>query len=444
MVNVKTINFTDIAKDKSLRLSWAFAGQIQQKYVGISYPLGFFLSKEKYLLGKIDLYEAESNGRFPLIDQGVSDIAGYTDDEELVYQGPLPAIIFGDHTRIFKYVDFPFVQGADGIKVLLPDNNKVLPKFFYYLLKNIGVPSRGYNRHFTILQNQKYPLFSLEQQKSVLNEIEKIEKEIKQLKSKFSSPRDIIDEVFAEEFDINFEFLLSKHGIEGFIANFYDFQKSNELRFSVKHIYFSKILSQIHIPLIKFRNYFTEQPRYGAAEPAIDGMSNHDIRYIRITDIDDIGNLLDDEWKTASISNDSYILKNGDFLFARSGTVGRSFLYNEKKHGKAIFAGYFIRFRFDHKKLNPLFLLYYSKSVIFNIWKSSIIRVMGQPNINAEEYRNLLIPDISLVRQDQIVSKIKIQLEAQEAKRAGIKQKRAEIEQIIEKVLENSTPPYSN
>jgi len=272
----------------------------------------------------------------------------------------------------------------------------------------------------------------------LISAIQDIEKEIKQLKLKPRKPQEIIDEVFAEEFHINFEFLLSKHSIKGFIANFYDFQKSNELRFSVKHIYFSKILSQMNTPLMKFKKYFTEEPLYGAAEPAIDGVPNDDVRYVRITDIDDIGNLLDDEWKTVATIDNSYVLKNGDFLFARSGnTVGKSFLYNEKKHGKAIFAGYFIRFRFDHEKLNPLFLLYYSKSVMFNIWKNSLIRVMGQPNINAEEYKNLLIPNISLARQDQIVSKIKTLLEAQEAKRAEIEQKRGEIEKIIEKVLEN-------
>jgi len=56
-------------------------------------------------------------GKYPIIDQGMNDIAGYTNEEEGIFTN-VPVIIFGDHTRVIKYIDTPFFLGADGVKVL--------------------------------------------------------------------------------------------------------------------------------------------------------------------------------------------------------------------------------------------------------------------------------------------------------------------------------------
>lgn len=73
-------------------------------------------------------------GKYPVIDQGDKFISGYVNDESLLYQGDLPVIIFGDHTRNVKYVDFQFAAGADGTKILKP---KMFynPKFIITILK---------------------------------------------------------------------------------------------------------------------------------------------------------------------------------------------------------------------------------------------------------------------------------------------------------------------
>ena len=70
--------------------------------------------KRRIKVGKIKQQQYQCSGKFPIIDQGQSLIAGYWDKTEDVYSGSLPIIIFGDHTRIFKFIDFPFVCGADG------------------------------------------------------------------------------------------------------------------------------------------------------------------------------------------------------------------------------------------------------------------------------------------------------------------------------------------
>ena len=97
------------------------------------------------------------HGRFPVIDQGQSFIAGYSDEGTRVIRDDLPLVIFGDHTRCLKFVDFPFILGADGTKVLKPRKDLFDAKFFYYALLSLEIPNRGYNRHFTILKEKKIP-----------------------------------------------------------------------------------------------------------------------------------------------------------------------------------------------------------------------------------------------------------------------------------------------
>ena len=137
-------------------------------------------------------------------------------------------------------------------------------------------------------------------------------------------------------------------------------------------------------PLAPLRKLLIEKPQYGANERAVNGNPETDVRYIRITDIDDYGNLLDD-WKTAGTINSKYLLEENDVLFARSGSVGRAFVYKSEL-GKAIFAGYLIRFKFDPEKVNPSFVLYYTFTKIYKLWLQSIQRTAAQPNINSKEY----------------------------------------------------------
>jgi type I restriction enzyme S subunit len=116
---------------------------------------------------QIPAKEIAEAGRFPVVDQGQKFVAGYCDDESKVIDFDLPLIIFGDHTRCFKYVDFPFVLGADGTKVLLPNKKLYDPRFYYFALLALEIPSRGYNRHFTILSERSLPLPPLPEQKKI-------------------------------------------------------------------------------------------------------------------------------------------------------------------------------------------------------------------------------------------------------------------------------------
>ena len=113
---------------------------------------------------KIQARDYKPSGRFPVIDQGQEQIAGWTDEDSAVIDAPLPLIVFGDHTRAFKFVDRPFARGADGTQLLRPKPG-IDPLFFFYACRAIDLPARGYNRHFTILKEKElaYPVDAHEQ-----------------------------------------------------------------------------------------------------------------------------------------------------------------------------------------------------------------------------------------------------------------------------------------
>ena len=96
----------------------------------------------------------QTNGKFPVVDQGQDMVTGFVDDDELQFPGQLPVIVFGDHTRIFKYVDFPFVPGADGTQIITPRPDRVDASFLYYALCNLPLTNLGYSRHFKLLKEQ--------------------------------------------------------------------------------------------------------------------------------------------------------------------------------------------------------------------------------------------------------------------------------------------------
>ena len=106
----------------------------------------------------------KKSGKYPIVDQGQSLIAGWTDDAKGLISTILPVVVFGDHTCAFKYVDFPFVRGADGTQILKPTKAGIEPLFFYYACKAIDLQRRGYNRHFKALKEKEIPIPPLDEQ----------------------------------------------------------------------------------------------------------------------------------------------------------------------------------------------------------------------------------------------------------------------------------------
>ncbi len=118
----------------------------------------------------------KKEGAYPIVSQSKDLISGYYDDKLLLNQISNPIIIFGDHTQVVKYIDFDFILGADGTKILTVSED-YNPKFFYYLIKSINLHSNKYARHYSKLRKE-FILFhkeSLQIQLSIVSFLDSLE-----------------------------------------------------------------------------------------------------------------------------------------------------------------------------------------------------------------------------------------------------------------------------
>ena len=100
--------------------------------------------------------EYDNTGKIPIIDQSRNYIAGYTDDFDCRIELDVPAIIFGDHTRILKYITFPFAKGADGTQLVVSNDLGRMPQsLFYHSLLNVDLSNYSYARHFKYLKEEE-------------------------------------------------------------------------------------------------------------------------------------------------------------------------------------------------------------------------------------------------------------------------------------------------
>jgi type I restriction enzyme M protein len=132
--------------------------------------VGDVLQDVKYT-PKVQKSEFLERGKYPIVDQSENFIAGYWNDASAVFHLSKPVVLFGDHTRALKYVDFDFVLGADGVKILQPDD-RCVPRFFHLALLNADIPELGYSRHFKELVRVSIPIPPLEAQRQIVAEIE--------------------------------------------------------------------------------------------------------------------------------------------------------------------------------------------------------------------------------------------------------------------------------
>ena len=297
-------------------------------------------------------------GKYPIYGSG--GIIGYGND----YICDKNTIIIGRKGNINKplYVEEPF-WNVDTAFGLVANINILFPKYLYYfcvkynfekLNTTVTIPSLTK----TNLLDIKINLPDLSEQKKISNILDKILKILEIKKQQFSE----LDKL------VKFQFL-KMFGDP--VSNIFNFQKCK-----IKDVALKKLM-------------------YGSGSSAIE--FNNEIRYIRITDIDFLGNLKSEK-VSPSLFEEKYLLNDGDVLFARSGaTVGKTFHF-KKSYGKCIFAGYLIRLVPNQSKVLPEYLFYFTKTDFYDNFIKSNSKTVAQPNINAQQYESLdiLIPPIEL------------------------------------------------
>jgi type I restriction enzyme S subunit len=118
---------------------------------------------------KIKRKDFLNDGAYPIVSQEKNLINGYWDSSVDLFKIKKPVVIFGDHTKTVKYIDFDFVLGADGVKILQPIT-EIDSRYFYYYLLNVDLGDLGYARHYRLLKEVEvnYPK-SLQEQKRIVS-----------------------------------------------------------------------------------------------------------------------------------------------------------------------------------------------------------------------------------------------------------------------------------
>lgn len=162
---------------------------------------------------KIQSKQYKEKGAYPIISQEDIFISGYWDNPDDVYIVKHPIIIFGDHTKVVKYVDFDFVLGADGVKILDP-----LPlinaKFLYYWTKFIPLRNLGYARHYKLLADKMVCYPPLSEQERIVAKLDKAFEAIDKVKANAEQNLNNAKEIYNIKKELIFKTVLENKPVE--------------------------------------------------------------------------------------------------------------------------------------------------------------------------------------------------------------------------------------
>ena len=135
-------------------------------------------------VAKIQQRDYLTKGEFPIVAQGAEFVAGYWNDYSAVTETGGPVVIFGDHTRHLKHVDFTFVAGADGTKILRPVDG-LRSDFLFFALRSQPIEVTGYARHFKFLKEKVVPELPMPDQETLCRSLWEMEGECNRLQANY-------------------------------------------------------------------------------------------------------------------------------------------------------------------------------------------------------------------------------------------------------------------
>ena len=185
------------------------------------------------------------------------------------------------------------------------------------------------------------------------------------------------------------------------LVNREDIINSENINFSIN--FFLKTKTKSNYKIVKLSDVLIDKPIYGSGASKIE--YDKKVRYVRITDIDDFGNLKLENAVSPSIVEKQYFLDFEDILFARSGSVGRCYVHKQT-NGNFQYAGYLIKFPLNKSIINPNYLFFITRSSHYSEWISNIKKQGTISNINAKEYSSFEFPLPTIEIQNEIVKEL--------------------------------------
>lgn len=315
---------------------------------------------------KIPQTEYLPSGQYPIIDQGQRHIAGYS-NHSTGFCADVPAIIFGDHTRVIKYIDKPFFIGADGVKVLKSKSNATDYKYLFYALSSIKIPNTGYNRHFKWLKGSKIPVYNSTLQKRIAERLDKVQELIAKQKEQIAKLDLLIKSRFLDMFGDP-------------ISNPKKWRKE-------------KIFDVIETNISKVKSKYTEDDT---------------IKYVDISSIDNITNTVR-RFTTYLVKNapsraQQCLLKD-DILISTVRPNLRNIAINNRTDCNMVASSGFCVLRSN--VCNPMWLFEIIKSNEFTSYLSNLTTGANYPAVKDHDVYNYLFPCPPVILQNQFANFVK-------------------------------------
>ena len=329
----------------------------------ISIPADHKIKQKTYL----------QSGALPVIDQGQELVGGYTDDCQKQIVCDLPVIVFGDHTKNVKYINFPFCAGADGIKILKAKDD-VVPKYLYYgtIFLTYCIEDKGYARHYQHIEKYDLLVPPLPEQERIVAKIEEL----------FSQ----LDAAVAELKSVKEKLAIYRQAVmQNVIVQYTQ---------DIPNVFIKDVCNEIKVGIvIKPSQYYT------TPESGIKAFRSANVREFYIDDKD---------WvflsKDGHLKNKRSEVHIGDILIVRSGYPGTACVVTEKFDGSnAIDVLIAVP---NREKITPEYLCAYTNSPLGKKLVADKKRGVAQAHLNVGGYSKISIPIPEILVQNIIVEEI--------------------------------------
>ncbi|WP_294115625.1 restriction endonuclease subunit S [uncultured Fibrobacter sp.] len=360
---------------------------------------------------KIPSKDYLQEGEFPIVSQEDCLISGYWNDRSDLFKVTKPIVIFGDHTKVLKYIDFDFVLGADGVKILCP-KDYLNAHFFFYFLKSVNFDNLGYARHYRLLKELSVPIPPLSEQKRIVKFLDEEFSKIDTLKTNAETNLKNAKELFETTLEKELN-PLSRHS-----------ERSEESSAELPSGWEWKTLGDVCEKI----SDGSHNPPKGTAANEYKMLSSKNI-FNDSLNFDDPRFLTKEEF---DLENKRTNVKKGDILLTIVGTIGRCCVFLEDEP---------VVFQRSVAVLKPNVSLVYSRFLMYGIIALNIEKLgrgAAQKGVYLKQLSNISIPLPPLSVQKEIVARLDKLSENVKRLEANYKQIIANCDELKKSILKKT------